>query len=140
VAIVSESSRGLRNEINVTPLVDVVLVLLIIFMVVTPVLQRGKEVDLPAARGDDPEAQRKRAALVVSVTRDRRVWMGNDEYGVDEVSRAVSRELAFSGQRRVLLKGDRSLNVGDVRAVMRAIRAGGARDVMLAVKDKPVPR
>jgi len=140
VAIVSESSRGLRNEINVTPLVDVVLVLLIIFMVVTPVLQRGKEVDLPAARGDDPEAQRKRAALVVSVTRDRRVWMGSDEYGVDEVSRAVSRELAFSGQRRVLLKGDRSLNVGDVRAVMRAIRAGGARDVMLAVKDKPVPR
>jgi biopolymer transport protein TolR len=140
MAIVSQSSRGLRHEINVTPLADAVLVLLIIFMVVTPQLQRGKEVDLPAARGDDPEAQRKRGALVISVTRDRRVWIGNDQYGVDDVSRTVSRELAASGQRRVLLKGDRSLTVGDVRAVMRSIRAGGAHDVMLAVKERPVPR
>lgn len=136
MAIVSDTSRGLRNEINVTPLVDVVLVLLIIFMVVTPVLQRGKEVDLPAAQGDDA-AERQQGVLVISLTRDRRVWINNDEHGLQDLSRAVSRELGLSGHRRVLLKGDRSLTVGDVRAVMRAIRAGGAQDLVLAVKERP---
>lgn len=139
MAIVSDTSRGLRSEINVTPLVDVVLVLLIIFMVVTPVLQRGKEVDLPAAQGDDA-AERQQDVLVISMTRDRHVWIDNDEYALEGLSGAVSRELRSSGHRRVLLKGDRSLKVGDVRAVMRAIRSGGAQDLVLAVKEQPAAR
>ena len=64
------SSKGVKNEINITPLVDVVLVLLIIFMVITPMLQRGKEVHLPKAH--QPEEEKKAAdPLVLSVTADK---------------------------------------------------------------------
>ncbi|HTJ81129.1 MAG TPA: biopolymer transporter ExbD, partial [Polyangiaceae bacterium] len=67
-------ARGMKADINVTPLVDVVLVLLIIFMVVTPMLQRGKEVDLPKAAKTDEE-NKQVDPLVLSITPDHKVWL-----------------------------------------------------------------
>ena len=70
-------SGGIKNEINVTPLVDVVLVLLIIFMVVTPMLQRGKDVRLPKSHEIEKESQRG-DPLIVSITPDKHLYVEHD--------------------------------------------------------------
>src|SRR5215216_3198423 len=97
------SKGGVKNDINVTPLVDVVLVLLIIFMVITPMLQRGKDVNLPKAM--NPEAEKKEGdPLIVSVTADKKVWI--ESKGVDEGSLEdkLSNEFDKSPGRKMLLK------------------------------------
>jgi biopolymer transport protein ExbD len=118
-----------RAEINVTPLVDVVLVLLIIFMVVTPMLQPGKEVALPRAASADP-AGGADDPLVLTVTADGAVWLGDrpcDEARLDDAVRG-------DPARPVLLRGDARLTVGAVRRVTAALRAAGARAVRVAVE------
>src|ERR1700710_2104111 len=107
-------SRGIKSEINVTPLVDVVLVLLIIFMVVTPMLQRGKDVHLPAARQTADDKQQA-DPLVLSLTPDHKIWMEANELTEDTVESKVTTELMADPNKRVLLKGDQTLSVGDVR-------------------------
>jgi biopolymer transport protein TolR len=128
-------SRGMKSDINVTPLVDVVLVLLIIFMVVTPLLQRGKEVELPAARKADEE-NKQVDPLVLSITRDGSVWLENRAHGRAELLEALSAELKANPTRKVLLKGDAALSVGDVRGTMEVARQAGARGVALGVKEQ----
>jgi len=127
-------SKGVKNEINVTPLVDVVLVLLIIFMVITPMLQRGKDVSLPKAAIS--EEQKKADPLVLSVTADGKTWVESeavDERGLEaRVAEALRREPG----KKVMLKGDEKVTVGDVRRVMQIARQGGARGVALAVQEK----
>jgi biopolymer transport protein TolR len=138
VAFASGSSSGVRAEINVTPLVDVVLVLLIIFMVVTPMLQRGKDVQLPRAHVAE-KAQKQSDPLVLSITADRRVWVESnamDEAGVGE---KVASELAKAPRRRILLKGDASLSVAQVRSVMDRVKRAGATGVELAVEQLKEP-
>jgi biopolymer transport protein TolR len=125
---------GFKNEINVTPLVDVVLVLLIICMVVTPLLERGREVDLPPAQSADEKPQAQ-DTLVVSITKDRQVFVESKRFGEAQLSAALAAELGRQRGRKVLVKGDRGLTVGDVRRVMAAIRRGGAENVSLAVSE-----
>src|SRR3954462_11307289 len=98
-------SRGVKSEINVTPLVDVVLVLLIIFMVVTPMLQRGKDVKLPRATTVEEE---KKAAdpIVVSVTADHRFFIEADEQTDEKFVITMKQKLAPAPGRKILLKGD----------------------------------
>jgi biopolymer transport protein TolR len=138
VAFTSSSSGGVRAEINVTPLVDVVLVLLIIFMVVTPMLQRGKDVQLPRAHVHEKE-QKQSDPLILSITADRRVWV--ESSGMDETAlgERVASELAKAPRRRVLLKGDASLSVAQVRSVMDRVKRAGASGVELAVEQVKEP-
>ncbi len=127
-------ARGLRSEINVTPFVDVALVLLIIFMVVTPLLQRGKEVRLPRARGT--EAARTNANLiVVAITADRRIWLDADAHTEQSLATAVAQRLARAPGARVLIKGDEALSVADVRRVVGSVQRAGASGVTLAVRE-----
>lgn len=122
------------SEINVTPLVDVVLVLLIIFMVVTPLLHRGKSVELPDAR--NVEAETSAEPLVVTVTADGRLWLETRELGgVADAERRIVEELERTPGRVILLKGDERLDVGEVREIMRAARRAGARGISLAVAE-----
>src|SRR5256885_11052822 len=98
------TKSGVRSDINITPLVDVVLVLLIIFMVVTPMLQRGKSVELPRAKhasaGQGPEP------AFISVTRDGQVYVEQEKTPASEEQlRAAMRE-ANEGGKRVMLKAD----------------------------------
>jgi biopolymer transport protein ExbD len=127
-------SKGVKNEINVTPLVDVVLVLLIIFMVVTPMLQRGKDVSLPTA-GPAPE-QKEEDPLVLSVTNDHKTWFESNEAAGAALEAKVGEVLRREPGRKILLKGDERLTVGDVRKVMAQIRSAGAQRVALAVQEK----
>ena len=126
--------KGVKNDINITPLVDVVLVLLIIFMVVTPMLQRGQDVTLPAAgkieedKGADP--------LVLSMTADKKTYVETNLAEGDALTQGVRDALKKEPNKRVMLKGDDSLTVGEVREVMGRVRNAGAKSVSLAVQEK----
>src|SRR3954465_15866170 len=87
-------SKGVKSDINITPLVDVVLVLLIIFMVVTPMLQRGKDVNLPKASHPEKEEKGKQnEPLILSVTADKKMYLDKDEYDEENLTRKLSEEL-----------------------------------------------
>jgi biopolymer transport protein ExbD len=130
---VGNGRAGAKSEINVTPLVDVVLVLLIIFMVVTPQLKPGKDVKLPPAPGTK-DAPASAPALVVSITAQRQVFVEAAAQPAGEALEAqLAQALRAQPGRRIVLKGDRSLSYGEVRSVMRTSREAGAKGVALAV-------
>jgi biopolymer transport protein ExbD len=134
MAMTSGGTGKVKSDINVTPLVDVVLVLLIIFMVVTPMLQRGKDVQLPKAKvvdrdpgGGDP--------LILSVTSDKRIWVDKDSYDENGFAQRLRDEIMAQPNRPLLLKGDSRVTVGDIRKVMAIARKAGARGVRVAVEQ-----
>jgi biopolymer transport protein TolR len=128
------ASKGVKNDINITPLVDVVLVLLIIFMVVTPLLQRGRDVHLPKVK--QPADNKKQTdPLVLSITPDRKIYVETAQYGDDQIEDKIAREISADPNKRILLKGDESVTVGDVRKLMDHSKKAGARTVQLAVEE-----
>ena len=130
--------KGVKSDINVTPLVDVVLVLLIIFMVITPMLQRGKPVVLPQAKelsalksGGDP--------IMVSVTRDGRWWIDKVEVKKDDLSTALTEEMQTHPGSPVLVKGDRDTEYKHIRELVLEVSKTHLMGVSLAgtkAKDK----
>jgi len=129
------SAKGIKNDINVTPLVDVVLVLLIIFMVITPMLQRGKDVHLP--KGNHPEAEDKDGdPLVMSITADKKMWIESNSVVETLIEEKLAGEFLKNPGRKVLLKGDEVLEVGEVRKMMDHAKKAGAKGVELAIEVK----
>ena len=130
--------KGVKSDINVTPLVDVVLVLLIIFMVITPMLQRGKPVVLPDARmlsalksGGDP--------VMVSVTRDGKYWIDKTEVAKGDVTTLLMAEVEAHPGAPVLVKGDKDVPYKTVRELIFEISKTHLMGVSLAgnqLKDK----
>jgi len=125
---------GVKADINVTPLVDVCLVLLIIFMVVTPMLQRGKDVSLPKAHEID-KGPKTDEPLILSVTKDKKMWLEKKEYNETTLQAALADELVSNPGKKILLKGDTSLEVGDVRRVMRVAQKAKAKGLALGVEE-----
>ena len=125
---------GAKNPINVTPLIDVVLVLLIIFMVITPMLQRGKDVKLPVAEKISEE-KKDSDPLIVSVTLDKKVYIESDESTEDTFAENLKKALG-NENKKILLKGDQRLTYGDVRRVMNKMREAGAKNVSIGVEEK----
>ncbi|MCK6528631.1 biopolymer transporter ExbD [Myxococcota bacterium] len=128
-------SKGPKGDINVTPLVDVVLVLLIIFMVITPMMDEGAPVELPKLQ-NTASKEDSSDDLLVSVTRDGRLWL--DEGQVDEAGfRAkVGPMLAAEPNKPVMIRGDVNGRYGDVRRAMQLTQELGARQVaLMADKD-----
>src|SRR5512142_1317573 len=117
MAMTAGGKGGIKSDINVTPLVDVVLVLLIIFMVVTPMLQRGKDVILPLSRVVDKDPG-SGDPLILSVTSDKRVWVDKDAYDDAGLEQRLRDEIISQPNRPFLLKGDSRVTVGDIRRVM----------------------
>jgi biopolymer transport protein TolR len=134
MGMAASGSKGIKNDINITPLVDVVLVLLIIFMVVTPMLQRGRDVHLPKAHEIAKDDQ-KGDPLVLSLTPDHKIWVEAVQFDESAVEEKVATEMALEPNRRVLLKGDDSLSVGVVRELMDHAKKAGAKSVELAVEQ-----
>ena len=128
------SSKGIKNEINVTPLVDVVLVLLIIFMVITPMLQRGKDVNLPSAKQTDKESKES-DPLVLSVTEKKEIYVESNPFTDQALEDEIRGKLAAVPGRRILLKGDDRLTFGDVRRVMEIARKAGATSINMGVQE-----
>ncbi|HEY4117270.1 MAG TPA: biopolymer transporter ExbD [Byssovorax sp.] len=127
--------KGIKNDINVTPLIDVVLVLLIIFMVITPMLQRGKDVQLPSAHKTDAE-HKESDPLILSLTKDRKIYVEADALDEATLPDRLRQEFAQQPNRRILLKGDERLTFGDVRKVMDIVRKSGGKAVSLGVQEK----
>jgi biopolymer transport protein ExbD len=127
-------SKGIKNEINVTPLVDVVLVLLIIFMVITPMLQRGKDVNLPSAKATDKESKES-DPLVLSITEKKEIYVESNAFTDKGLEDEIRGKLAALPGRRILLKGDDRLTFGDVRRVMEIARKAGATSINMGVQE-----
>jgi biopolymer transport protein TolR len=125
-------SEGPVGDINVTPLIDVVLVLLIIFMVVTPMLSSGVDVTLPSA-GQTREANDNGQHIVVSVDSKGDIYVGRDIVPLEGVLDAVNAEYRKDPARAVLIKGDGALYYGQVREVMDVLNEGGLTTILLAV-------
>jgi biopolymer transport protein ExbD len=123
---------GVRSEINVTPLVDVVLVLLIIFMVVTPMLHRGVKIDLPETVHHDKK-QDSGELLVVSVRGDG-TYIETDRLEGDLLDARLRQELKITS-RPVLVRADKAMRYGDVRKVLERVHGAGAVSVSLATDE-----
>ena len=126
------SRKGPKAEINITPLVDVVLVLLIIFMVITPMLQRGKDVRLPQVHKPDAESK-DGDPLILSVTQDKKMYLEQDTFDEAGLGTRLRAEFQVNPNRKILLKGDDRLTYGDVRKVMEVARLAGAKSIGLGV-------
>jgi biopolymer transport protein ExbD len=127
--------QGYKAEINVTPLVDVVLVLLIIFMVVTPLLQKGMAVELPEARNVG-EKKSKREQVLLTVTVGGQIFLEDKEVIKDELVKTVRQRLSFNPGLEIFIKGDRRLNYEEVRSVMSCCQKSGVKRVVLATKER----
>ncbi len=130
-----EGGKGFKAEINVTPLVDVVLVLLIIFMVVTPMLQSGMAVELPEAR-NVAENKSNREQGLITVTVGGQIFWDDQAVSVDELQTRIKDRLYYNPALELFVKGDRRLEYQDVRKVMSACREAGAKSVVLATKER----
>ncbi len=125
--------RRMLSEINVTPLVDVTLVLLIIFMVTTPMLQRGTDVQLPTARAAQVKEEQR---ITLTVTKDSRIFINNDEVPRPQLEDRL-KSMAGSGKERMLyLRGDARVPYGLVIDVMDAIKSSGIETVGM-ITDRP---
>ncbi|MGP0018248.1 MAG: ExbD/TolR family protein [Candidatus Sulfotelmatobacter sp.] len=125
------------SDINVTPMVDVMLVLLIIFMVVTPMLQKGISVDMAPVNNPEqmPDAD-KEDALLVSITKDGKVYFGSDQIQVDGLTQKVKDRLANKQDKRVYVKADMRTRFGYVVQVVDNVRAAGVDDLGLLTDQR----
>ena len=123
----SGSERGgIQSEINVTPMADVMLVLLIIFMVITPMLQKGVSVELAQTNNPvDMEEADAEDAVLVSVTRDGKFFLGADVVRLEELPGLVVNILTGRLDKTVYVKSDFRSRYGDVVAVVDTVRAAG---------------
>jgi biopolymer transport protein TolR len=130
--------RSPMSEINVTPFVDVMLVLLIVFMVTAPLLTVGVPVDLPKTRAQ--ALGQDREPLAVTVKRDGRVFIQNTPVGEDELVAKLTAIAANGYDQRIFVRGDRSVDYGRVMQVMGLLSAAGFSHIGLvtdAPKSKP---
>ncbi len=126
-----------NSDINVTPMVDVMLVLLIIFMVVTPMLQHGVTVDM--AKVNNPEAMPdadKEDALLVAVMRDGKVFFGTDPIKVEDLTGKIKDRLANKTDKRVFIKADARAKFGSVVEVVDNVRSAGVDQLGLLTDQK----
>ena len=106
------------SEINVVPLVDVMLVLLIIFMVTAPMMQQGLQVNLPQARRADPvNAQPVYVTIPAAFSRTRRLQIGQDEVGIEALAERVRQALATRDDKSVFLRMDATVTAQDIMSV-----------------------
>jgi biopolymer transport protein TolR len=129
------SEPAVRGEINVTPLVDVCLVLLIIFMVVTPMLQKGVDVALPETvdPAKMPEGQKQ---ITISIKSDGSVFVQQNWVTNENLPAALKEIHDQNPEKTVVVKGDRRLKYKDVRKVMRIINEAGFTRVGLVIDKK----
>jgi biopolymer transport protein TolR len=120
--------RGaLVSQINVTPLVDVMLVLLVIFMVTAPIIQQGIELNLPKVRNQALPGEEQQ--FVVSITRDKDVYLNDRRLSPEELTQKLAAISAERPDRQVFVRADEDVPYGEVIKVMAAIKAAGIENV-----------
>jgi len=126
------SDRRVLSDINVTPMVDVMLVLLVIFMVTTPLLQRGADVTLPQAQHSDLREDRR---VTLTLTREGRLYLDEQEIPRGSLHARLA-ALSQEGGRQVYFRGDAQVAYGMVIEVMDALKGAGIETVGM-VTERP---
>ena len=132
-----DEGKKVNSDINVTPMVDVMLVLLIIFMVITPMLQHGHPVELAKTNNPEqmPDAD-KEDAILIAVTRDNKVYLNNDQINPDQLADKVRDRLANKADKRVYVKSDARAKYGTVVEVVDNVRSAGVDQLGLLTEQK----
>lgn len=134
--MMTSGKKGLMSEINVTPFVDVMLVLLIIFMVTAPMMTHGVKVDTPQTTHEKMDIDAK--ALIISIDGNRKVFINQYQLDADEVRDRLPGILDVRQTREVYLKADKSLPYGLVMDVMSQIREAGIEKIGMVTEPAPV--
>ena len=132
-----DEGKKLNSNINVTPMVDVMLVLLIIFMVITPMLNNKVNVDLPtASQAVVMEDANKEDAVMVAVTRDGKIFLGGDQIQVDDMGAKISSKIEIKTDKKVYLRADNRATYGKVMDAVDGVRAAGVSQLGLLTEKK----
>ena len=126
-----------NSDINVTPMVDVMLVLLIIFMVITPMLQKGQSVDL--VKTDNPVQMPdadKEDSVLVAVMRDGSIFLGQDKVTADQLAEKVKDKLSNKADKQVFVKADARAKYGAVVEVVDNVRSAGVDQLGLLTEQR----
>ncbi|HEY3122694.1 MAG TPA: biopolymer transporter ExbD [Thermoanaerobaculia bacterium] len=133
----SGSRHNLQSDINVTPLVDVCLVLLIIFMVVTPLLQKGISVQLPVTDNPDKKPESSKQKLITVAWGDPpKYFIETKWFPKEEFQKELDEMFQRDPGAELVIKADQRLKYGDVKEVMRITKEAGFQDVGLIVDKK----
>jgi biopolymer transport protein TolR len=119
------------SQINVTPFVDVVLVLLIIFMITAPVLQSGIEVNVPKTKTVKEITEER---LVISIDKQQRIFLGNDSININEIGPKLKEKLRDPERMQVYLRSDEDVPFGAFATVMDAIKQAGIKNVSIVTE------
>ena len=129
--------RTTMSEINVTPMVDVMLVLLIIFMVTAPLIQQGVKVNLPQAKAAPVEAKEQKITL--SINRGRQIFIGDVEVPLDQLEEKLKTNAKAQTDKEIYLWADTDINYGTVVQVMASAQRAGITNVGM-ITDPFAPR
>lgn len=130
----SSSSRMILSEINVTPLVDVMLVLLIMFMVTAPMMQQGIEVDLPKTAASGVSTQEDPTVLVIS--QDKRITIAKRAIPIDDLKSKLAAIFEGRKDKQIYIQADRRVDYGFVAEVMADVRQAGITQIGLITVPK----
>ena len=118
-------------DINITPLVDVILVLLIIFMVTAPVLQSGIDVSVPKTRTVKQITEER---LVITINKDQRVFLGNDAINVNEMGNKLRQRIRDPRNQMIFVRADENVPFGAFATVMDAVKQAGFSNVSIVTQ------
>lgn len=118
-------------DINITPLVDVVLVLLIIFMVTAPILQSGIEVSVPKTRTVKEITQER---LVITINKDQRVFLGNDAININQIPSVLHEKIRDPRGQSIFIRADENVPFGAFATVMDAVKQSGITNVSIVTQ------
>lgn len=122
-------SRGLMHEINVTPFVDVMLVLLVVFMITAPLLTVGVPIDLPESTV--PEIRGQDEPLAVSIDADGKIFLQDTEIAIDELAPRLGAIIQRKPETRIFVRGDKAIDYGRVMEVMGVLAEAGFANIAL---------
>jgi biopolymer transport protein TolR len=124
-------TRSALADINITPLVDVVLVLLIIFMLTAPILQSGIDVDVPKTKTVKEITEER---LVISIDKQQRVFLGNDPININQIPDALRRKVRDPQRQSIFLRADENVPFGAFATVMDAVKQSGITNVSIVTQ------
>jgi biopolymer transport protein ExbD/biopolymer transport protein TolR len=127
----SSQSRGTLADINVTPLVDVVLVLLVIFMITAPVLQSGIEVNVPKTRTVREITEQR---LVVTIDHDQKIFLGDQPINIHELAQKLQQSGSDPAHQIIYLRADQTVPFGAFASVMDAVKQAGITNVSIVTQ------